>query len=342
MPEFSPHMAHRALLEKAPRKLRFKPGVNFEAWRRELGDKFRELVGHLPERCPLNLQIISDTRQPGFREIAFVFTAEEHADVPCHLLIPANAKGPLPVVICLQGHTTGMHISLARAQYPGDEKSLGGDRDFALQAVKQGYAAIALEQRAFGQRNDSRPEPQRQGKPRCQHATMTALLLGRTMVGERVWDVMRAIDAVETLAADFQLDPKRVACMGNSGGGTITYYAAAMEPRIVAAMPSCVVCTYGSSLGSIDHCVDNYLPRALDYFDMGDIAGLIAPRPLIVVAGREDNIFPIAGVEEAYATISSIYEAAIAKDNCELITGPAGHRFYADLAWPIFRKLTGW
>jgi hypothetical protein len=107
-------------------------------------------------------------------------------------------------------------------------------------------------------------------------------------------------------------------------------------------MPSCSVCTYRDSIGSIDHRADNYVPGVLLYFDMADLAVLIAPRPLVVVAGREDKIFPIRGVEEAFVTISRIYLAADAPDECALVVGEGGHRFYAAEAWPVFRKVIGW
>jgi dipeptidyl aminopeptidase/acylaminoacyl peptidase len=168
---------------------------------------------------------------------------------------------------------------------------------------------------------------------------MVALLLGRTMIGERVWDVSRAIDALNCFP---DVDTSRTGCMGNSGGGTITYFAACLEPRISIAMPSCYVCTFRDSIGRIDHCEDNYIPRALRYFEMGDLACLIAPRPLVVVAGRDDPIFPIAGVEEAFDTIRQIYAAAGAPDHCRLVIGDGGHRFYAAQAWRAFRDLAGW
>jgi len=47
-------------------------------------------------------------------------------------------------------------------------------------------------------------------------------------------------------------------------------------------------------------------------------------------------------VEETFETIRQIYWAAGAADRCRLVVGPEGHRFYADLAWPVFCKLSGW
>jgi hypothetical protein len=102
---------------------------------------------------------------------------------------------------------------------------------------------------------------------------------------------------------------KRTGCMGNSGGGTITYFAACMDERISIAMPSCYVCSLRRSIAAIDHCECNYIPGFLRYFELADLACLIAPRPWVVVAGREDTIFPLAGVQEAYAGIQRIYQA---------------------------------
>lgn len=333
MNDFAPNICHDYLLDRAERRLRFDPSRDFATWKRELGDKLRELVGWNPEPVPPDARIERDEMRDGFREIRFVFTSEHGSDVPCHLLIPTDVPDPAPVMICLQGHSPGMHISLGRPVTERDKELIAGGRDFALQAVKQGYVALAIEQRAFGERTG--PEPNHN----CLHPTLVALLLGRSMAGERVWDVSRAIDVLDRFPG---VDLSRIGIMGNSGGGTITWYASCLEPRITAAMPSCAVCTYGDSIGRIHHCSDNYIPGALRYFDMSDLAALIAPRPLVVVAGKEDTIFPMAGVEKAMDNIRGIYAAAGAPDRCRLVVGSEGHRFYPDEAWPVFGEITGW
>ena len=92
----------------------------------------------------------------------------------------------------------------------------------------------------------------------------------------------------------------------------------------------------------LHHCTCNYVPGVMRWFDMGDIAGLIAPRPLVIVNGREDDIFPVDSARKQYAITNSIYEAAGAGDKCIHVIGPQGHRFYAALGWPAFNGLTGW
>ena len=168
---------------------------------------------------------------------------------------------------------------------------------------------------------------------------MNALMVGRTLIGERCWDVSRAIDLALTYP---EIDGERILCTGNSGGGTATYYAAAMDERIKVAMPSCAVCTFKSSICNIYHCVCNYIPRISKYMEMGDIAAAIAPRRLIVINGKLDSIFPQAGVEECFDTIKAIYTAAGVPERCALATGQSGHRYYAAEAWSAFDAMSDW
>lgn len=337
---FAPEVQRARQIEQAPRTLAFMEKYDFATWRRLVAAQLQSMIGVWPERGPLDLHIESTTTTAAYHATRFVFTTEAGADVPAHLLIPTHGQPPYPVMICLQGHTSGMHISLGEARHPGDAASIAEDRDYALQAIRQGYAALVIEQRAFGERRDRRPDHVRHVIDRpCHFITLTALLLGRTLLGERVFDVSRAIDA---LAAFPGLDLQRIGCVGDSTGGTIAYFAAALDDRIAVTMPAAYVCSVRYALGAIDHCEDHYLPGFLNYFDIGDIAGLIAPRGLVVVTGRDDPSFPLAGVEEAFATIQRIYAAAGAPDRARLVVGAGGHRFFADLGWPVFHEVAGW
>ena len=67
---------------------------------------------------------------------------------------------------------------------------------------------------------------------------------------------------------------------------------------------------------------------------MADVMGLFAPRPVVIVAGTDDEIFPVAATRRQFRQLKAIYKAAGAADRCQLVVGPEGHRFYADLAWP--------
>ena len=339
--EYNVDICHKELLKKVKPTLAFDENCNYDSWRIEVKEKLIELLGDMPEKTELNIRVEWEKEDEEFIEKRIVFTSEKYVDVPCHLWIPKSACAPVPAVICLQGHSTGMHISMGRSIYQGDNESISnGDRDFARQIVKEGYAALVLEQRGFGERKSEaflKFDPE--ARTTCWHPAMTAILLGRTLIGERVWDISRAIDVLETMP---EIDSKKIAVMGNSGGGTATYYAACMDERIKIAMPSCSVCTFKDSIVAGVHCMCNYIPSMAKYLDMGDLACLIAPRPLVMVSGELDHGFFIEGCRETAKTIADIYKSAGAEENFRFVVGEEGHRFYADMSWSAFRELSGW
>lgn len=347
MNRFSPDTYHEKMFAELKPELAFKENADYDAWKQAVKEKLTELLGESPVKVPLNVQIEWELNHDTFREIRFTYDTEPDMSVPCHLLIPHNAKKPCPVVICLQGHTTGMHRSMGRMQFERDEKETqyerengSQDRDFALQAVEEGLAALCIEQRGLGERISEKSLSRNSYyRTTCHTPSMAALLLGRTMIGERVWDVSRAIDALSEFK---EIDINEIGCMGNSGGGTATYYAACMEERIKIAMPSCSVCTFEESIGTMHHCVCNFIPKMAKYFDMGDIACLIAPRKLVVVSGMTDVGFLIKGSMDAYKTIEAVYKKAGCPDNCKQVVGEGGHRFYKNPAWKVFKELAGW
>lgn len=281
-----------------------------------------------------------EAARTGYTEIRFALRSEPGIYVPGHLLLPRRASGKLPLMICLQGHTSGMHISLGRRRFRGDGRWLGkGDRDFALQAVRKGYAALVIEQRCFGERAAVRPVSVVKFSHPCRHAAMVSLLMGRTMIGERIHDIRRAIDHLVEFP---QVDRRHIAIMGHSGGGMSAYFAACLDKRIQAVMVSGYICEFAESIAMIDHCEDNYLPGFLEHFELSDLAGLIAPRPFLIVAGRKDKIFPLAGVKKTFERMKRIYDAYGAGERLGLVVGAGGHRFYAREAWPRFIELAEW
>ncbi len=308
-------------------------GGDYKTWKLSAREKLSSLLGMDKfQKVEPKTEIEFDNIENGIREIRFTYQSEAGYRVPCHLLIPENVKNP-PVMITLQGHSKGMHISLGRPKYNGDEETIsGGDRDFCVRAVKEGFASIALEQRNFGECGGT------SDGPNCFESALTNMLMGRTTIGERVWDISRLIDVLEAEFSEI-IDVTTICCMGNSGGGTATAYIAALEDRIKLAMPSCAVCTYKDSIGAMKHCACNYVPGIAQYFDMNDLIAMSYPKYYVQVSGKEDPIFPIFAAEEVFEKGKAVYDQFGEGDKCVLVKGNGGHRFYADDAWPFVHKL---
>ncbi len=339
---FDPVAYSRDLFGAAPRRLGFQARTRpeAEAWQRNLREKVTELLGGFPsERQPLAPVTLETRTFPGYTREKIVFDARPGVSVLAYVLVPAGARRPAPVMICVPGHGRGVDDIVGIDDRGRDRTDKAGyQHDFALQVVEAGMAAVAIEPLGFGCRRD--PINARQGLSRsaCQPSAGGALLVGQTMLGWRVWDVMRTLDYIATRQ---DLDAARVGCMGISGGGTVTVFAAALEPRLQVALVSGYLNTFRDSVGSLSHCIDNYVPGILNWAEMYDVAGLIAPRPLFVESGEKDNIFPVAASIESFGRVRDVYRVFGAEAMTEHEVFPDEHAFWGRRGVPFLARHLG-
>ena len=325
--------------KSAPLRLTFRASNRREAelWQRQLRAKVVELLGGFPDKgAALRANTLEVAEFPTYRRERFIFESRPGLDVLAYLITPANAQKPLPVVICIPGHGRGVDDIVGFDEYGKvRETKVGYEYDFALQVAEHGLAAVAVEPMAFGCRRDARTASKGLGTSACQPAAGAALLLGETMIGWRAYDVMRTIDWIATRP---ELDAKRIGCMGISGGGTCTLFSTALDSRIRAAMVSGYLNTFRDSIMSLSHCIDNYVPGILNWAELYDVAGLIAPRPLFAESGERDPIFPIAASNESFARVKKVYEVFGAPDAAEHEVFNGVHEFRGTRGIPFLAK----
>lgn len=306
-----------------------------EAWQQELRAKLKELLGGFPSRTPLSASVLETREFPSYRREKLVFESRPGVFVLAYLLIPSNGKTPHPAVVCVPGHGRGVDDIVGIDEHGNDRPDKPGyQHDFAIQAVEHGMAAVAIEPMAFGCRRDPITRAKGLGITACQPSAGSALLFGETMIGWRVWDVMRTIDWIETRP---ELDATRVGCMGISGGGTCTQFSAALEPRIKAAFVSGYLNTFRDSIMSVSHCIDNYVPGILNWAENYDVACLIAPRPFFSEGGDRDPIFPVHATREAFARVKKVYEIFGVPDRAQQEIFEGVHEFHGVRGLPFLR-----
>jgi dienelactone hydrolase len=336
---FDPVAYTRDLYAAAPRQLRFRARTRGEAeeWQKALRSKLTELVGGFPKERPPLRPITLETRAfPGYTREKIVFDSGPGVSMLAYLLLPEKARRPAAVMICVPGHGRGVDDIVGIDDRGGERTDKAGyQHDFASQVAEAGIAAMAIEPMGFGCRRD--PINARAGLSRkaCDPAAGGALLVGQTMVGWRVWDIMRTLDYIATRS---ELDSNRVGCMGISGGGTVTVFSAALDPRIRVGLVSGYLNTFRDSVGSLAHCIDNYVPGILNWAEMHDVAGLIAPRPLFVESGEKDNIFPIQASIESFNEVRKIYGVFGAADSVEQEVFPGEHSFWGKRGIPFLAR----
>lgn len=275
-------------------------------------------------------------RGDGYVRRAGFLYSEPGVTIPFWFLRP-EGTGPFPIGLFPHGHTAfGMHTYVGLYDSAEKrEKIQREDRDVAIQAARRGMIALAPTTRGFlpatipdrARRHDGRD---------CRSEAMHAFLAGRTATGERVWDMMRLLDWAAGLP---ESDGNRILLMGNSGGGMVTTYTAACDRRVSVAVPSCSFCSFASLDGNLHHCDCNAVPGILRWGEFWDVAGLIAPRHLLIVNGRTDPLFPLSEIDRAVSEVRRIFSAAGVPSHVEHRYGSGGHRFYKALMWPFVQRV---
>jgi len=285
-------------------------------------------------RVPLTPTVSGSTVRDGVLEERVSFFAEAGQPVPALIIKPRNGAGRRPAVISLHG--TG-----------GTKESQAGRlRELAA----RGFVGVAIDGRYHGER-----APRIEGPlSPYEDAILRAFKTGRErpFLYDTVWDVMRTLDYLQSRD---DVDPARIGLMGISKGGMETYLAAAVDPRIAAAVPVIGVQSFRWALdhgawdsrawtlrGAVEAAAtgagerigapfmrkfyERVAPGVHDRFDGPAMLPLVAPRPLLVINGDSDPRTPIAGVRACLAAARPVYDRLGAAERLVLHLQPdTGH-----------------
>ena len=338
--ELSPSARHFADYETAPLQLHFTETVgDVPAWQAKARAKLAELSGYRRESgLPRKSQSVHTALPDGLSRETVYLKARHGVDIPVHLITSANLAGSRPVMICLQGTNSGAHLSWGEVRFPADIRKQEQGYDIAVQAAKRGYLAVALEQIGFGERAERQINP-RSAAP-CIDATMHAILLGRSLIGERCSDVSTVIDWLLAKRDLLTIDAQRIHVMGHSSGGSVALHAAALDERIGAVLACGCVGSIRATIGRRrDDQGQNVIPGILNWLELADIVGLIAPRPFATVAGEDDHIWPAGGCTAVIEEAKAIYSRISAADCLACVSAPGGHTFRPEMSWQALSKV---
>ena len=326
-----PHLDHLHATQPRRLALRADTPAGFRRWQGELRAEIVRLLGLAgrPPPPPDARHLSTQDRGDYFEELHSLDIGAR-ARLPVYLLRP-KTEPPWKPIIVFHGHDPSVQYILGN--YPDEmtkREQLALDNNYAQALARQGYLVCAPEQRGFGDRVSDQHAPKG-----CRHLAFSYLLEGRTLLGERCRDGEQAINWL--LHRD-DVVPGALGATGNSGGGTTTLWLAAIDERITVAVPSCYFCSFQASILGVLHCECNYVPGILELAEMGELAALLAPRPMCVIAGERDPIFPIAAVHEQYATAQRAWALAGAPDRLSLAVHPGEHAYHHASSHDCFRR----
>ncbi len=317
---------------------RGKTKQDWRTWRRKARKKFMELLGEFPKPCDLNAEVIYSIEDDGLIREKVVFDSEEFMSVPCVVLKPADMPNDKKgrAIICSHGHGPfGKEPVAGNKSTPELRANIQQNNyNYGEQMARAGFLTLCPDLRVFGERSDGgNPYP---GRDKCNVHFIRGMVLGVWTLTLNIFDIMRCIDYLETRP---EVDPKRIGMMGLSQGGTMTTFAAAAEPRIRCADIIGYVNPWERfGINRANFCGSQTVPYCYKYFDTHDIAGLIAPRPLLIEMGEYDTCFPIEDLLKGYEGVRRIYKAAGAEDKLWKDVFPGPHAFAGRKAFGFFDK----
>lgn len=147
--------------------------------------------------------------------------------------------------------------------------------------------------------------------------TPAPMLWNINLMGLQLWNSIRALDFLEELP---DVDKTRLAVTGASGGGTQTFMLGAVDDRLVAQAPVCMV-----SHTMQGGCGCENMPGLRVEFSNMEIAAAAAPRPQIMVAASGDWTKDMLTVEGP--AVESIYNLFDATDHLRYVRYVSNHNY---------------
>ncbi|MGH2353283.1 MAG: alpha/beta hydrolase family protein [Chloroflexota bacterium] len=309
-----------------PPLLRFQATTRAEwdAWRDSLRRRLWDLLGTFQEeaRVPLNARLIEVQDEEVYRREKLLYDTAPGITAAAYLLIPKGVPLHRPAVLCPPGHGIGKEAVAQK----------GTTQDYGVRFAEAGFVTLAPEHVGFGERQQfDRGDPQKGYRL----TNLKLQLLGMSVIGLRLWDLQRGLDLLQ---ARPEVIPDRIGCAGLSLGGEMTLYLAALDDRVRAAVISGFLNTFRQTFFQVEHCNCGYVPGILKYAEMGDVAALIAPSPLLVEAGKRDTGFPLTGALEGYGIARRAYELLGMPEHCDIEVFDGGHAFSGRKAIPWMQR----
>ena len=215
---------------------------------------------------PLNTRTVFEEKIDGCVRETVVFETHDGVHVPAYIIRPEKIRVPLPGIVSFH-QTTEETIDEAGGISGAPELHIG------LHLAKIGFTTVNPTNYLWNYKGLQRPESLN---------TLMSEYPNWKGMGKMIWDGMRAIDLLQSLS---YVDPDRIGVIGHSLGGKETFYLAAFDPRVKAAVAS----EMGLPLNTSNWYADHYLSAEINDLEFQlthhDILELIAPKPFMLVAG---------------------------------------------------------
>lgn len=292
---------------------------------------FRDAIGELPaEKTPLSPRVVGRDRRDGYSVERVIYESRPGHHVTANLYLP-DGPMPSPGVLVPCGHSE-------------NGKAADAYQRMSILLAKNGMAALCYDPIGQGERVqwlDGSGKPAVRGST-TEHTLLGigALVVGRSAAGYRLWDGIRSLDY---LASRPEVDPSRLGCTGNSGGGTETAYLMSLDDRIVAAAPSCYITSLERLFATIgpQDAEQNLTGQVALGIEHADFVTMRAPKATLLSVGTRD-FFDIQGSWDTFREVKRIYCTLRMGERVDLFESDEPHGFTRPRRESCMRWMRRW
>ena len=291
--------------------------------------KMMEILGGLPNyQGPLNARVKGEIHTDGYTIEKIIYESLPGFFVTANLYRP-NQAGRYPAVLLQSGHT---------------QEGKAEPQALAANLALKGFVALAFDPVGQGEREQSY-DPQLQAPAagwsvnEHMHAGEQSILIGESVARYFIWDAKRSLDYLISRA---DVDATRVGAAGCSGGGALTTFIGALDPRLKAVVPACFPSSYRLLFAGADPDSEMSWPHFLAAgLDTADFVELSAPTPWLLQATEEDYFTPV-GVKLVYEEARRWFRLYGAEDSIGFFVGPGPHGSPLVSREAVYQWMTRW
>jgi dienelactone hydrolase len=279
-------------------------------------DRRRELyalLGDLPDRTrPIGGKKRHEEQRDGYVLETWDLDLNGIEAVPAYLARPRSSAAAAPAVLFNHSHGGGYKIG---KQEFIEGRSYLQPVPYAKALTDLGYVALCIDHWVFGERSHTT------------EADMFKAMLwqGQVLWGMMVYDSLRALDF---LVRQPNVEPARLATLGISMGSTMAWWLAALDERIKVTVDICCLTDFHTLLAKKAlglHGVYYFVPGLLKRFTTAQINALIAPRAHLGLAGLQDNLTPVEGLDAIDRELQQVYASMGHPERWKLLRYDVGH-----------------
>lgn len=290
----------------------------------ELRRQLHEMLGldPLPERTPLQAVVTGTVDHPEFTVEKVHFQSRPKLYVTGNLYVPKGLTKPAPAILYVCGHG---NVKKNGVSYGSKAHYQHHGAWFA----RHGYVCLIIDTLQLGEIEGLHHGTYHQGM-------YWWFSRGYTPAGVEAWNCIRALDYLQTRK---EVDGERLGVTGRSGGGAYSWWIAALDTRIKAAVPVAGITDLQNHVvdGVVEgHCDCMFMVNTYRW-DYGTVAALVAPRALLLSNTDDDRIFPLDGVERIHWQARKVYGLLGASKDLGLQISWGGHYDTQELQVAAFR-----